>query len=136
MITHLHRLFSLLAFISFLLVLVAIGKDAIHTNHLVAKRPQAPQPEFGRTIQFNAGRRTVYISREDHQRDHELEGYRIWSAVALCFFGLVSRAFEHSRRKASSPQSGGRCRERAMATSPDYPLHVSVRDDRPDLACD
>jgi hypothetical protein len=91
----------------FLLVLVTTGKNAIHTNHLAAKRPQAAQPELGRTIPFNAGRRTVYISREDYQRDQELEGYRLWTSVALCFFGLVSLTFEHSRRKASSTHGDG-----------------------------
>ena len=107
MTKNLHRLFSLISFIFFLLMLVAIGKDAIHANHLAAKRPRASQPELGLTIPFQAGARTVYISREDYQRDQELENYRMWSAAALCVFGLVSLAFEHSKRKTPPRHDNG-----------------------------
>jgi hypothetical protein len=107
MTKNLYRLFSLISFLFFLLLLVTIGKDAIHTNHLAAKRPKVSQPELGLTIPFQAGARTVYISREDYQRDQELENYRMWSAAALCLFGLVSLVFEHSKRKAPSRHGDG-----------------------------
>lgn len=63
MTKYLYHLFSVLAFISFVLLFVAIGKDAIHTNELAAKRPQTPETELGLTIPFNVGRRTVYVSQ-------------------------------------------------------------------------
>jgi hypothetical protein len=107
MTQNLHRLFSLISFIFFLLVLVTIGKDAIHINHLAAKRPQASESELGLTIPFQAGARTVYISHQDYQRDQELENYLMWSAAALGLFGLVSLAFEHSKRKAPSRHGDG-----------------------------
>ena len=62
-------------------------------------RPQTPQLELGYTIPHQAGHRTVYISREDYIRDYELEGYRIWSAVALAVFGLIAAGLDRLGRE-------------------------------------
>jgi len=94
---YLYRFFYLLTVISFALLLAAIGKDAIHANQ-IAKRPQTPQPELGLTIPSHVGNRSVYISREDHDRIYELEGYRLWAALALSVFGLTAAAFRRARR--------------------------------------
>ncbi len=97
----LYRIFYVLTVISFVLLLVAIGKDAIHTNQ-IAKRPQTPQPELGLTILTYVGNRKVYISREDHERSYQLEGYRLWAAVALSIFGLTGAALRRAPRCADA----------------------------------
>jgi hypothetical protein len=93
----LHRFFYLLTVISFVAFLAAIGTDLVHTLQL-AKGPQNPQPELGKTIPHDVGHRRVYISREDHVRNHQLEGYRIWAALALIVFGLTAALYERLRR--------------------------------------
>jgi hypothetical protein len=91
--SYLRWFFRLLTAVSFAALLLAIYKDALNQNHL-ASRSQAPQLELGLTIPYQVRNRTVYISREDYIRDYELEGYRIWSALAFAVFGLIAAGLD------------------------------------------
>jgi hypothetical protein len=95
---YLRRSFHLLTAVSFAALLFAIYQDASNQNHL-ASRLETPQPELGRTIPHHARHHTVYISREDYNRVYELEGYRIWSAVALVAFGLIAAGLDRLARE-------------------------------------
>ena len=97
MSAFLHRFFYLLTVLSFAALLAVIGADFVRTRQL-AKGPQSPQPELGKTIPYDVGRRRVFISREDHVRNHEMEGYRNWLALALIVFGLTAALYERLRR--------------------------------------
>jgi hypothetical protein len=98
---YLRWFFYLLAWVSFAAVLFAIYKDSLNQTELTS-RPQARQLELGFTIPHHARHLMVYISRDDYRRVYELEGYRLWSTVALLVFGLIAAGLDRQGRETSA----------------------------------
>jgi hypothetical protein len=95
---YLRWFFHLLAWVSFAALLFAIYKDSLNQTQLT-NRPPAPQLELGFTIPHQARHLIVYISRDDYRRVYELEGYRLWSTVALLVFGLIAAGLDRPARE-------------------------------------
>jgi hypothetical protein len=102
--TKRRRFFSWLSVASSLVMIGTlfwtIGRDTRYYN----KWPTSPQPEIGRTIPRAVRRSvTVYISPQDAQFDHMLEGIRLYSGllsvIFICLSGELTRSFEQNREQ-------------------------------------
>jgi hypothetical protein len=103
--TKRHRFFRVLSVASSLIMIGTlfwtIGRDTRYYNSWST----SPQPEIGRTIPRAVRRSvTVYISPQEAEFDHMLEGISLYSALVSVIFLLLSGELTRSLKQDREQQ--------------------------------
>jgi hypothetical protein len=102
--TKRHLFFRWLSVASSLVIVGTLFWAIVRDTRYYNRWPTIAQSEIGRTIPREVRRSvTVYISPQDAQFDHTLEGFRIYSALLLvifiCLSGELTRSLEQNREQ-------------------------------------